>query len=229
MALPPILSLPSLTLLGSLNKGSLSGLLKTNAVGLATGANLAFNSEIDVTTFLAMTDPLLNFQWAARVLNMNVKGEYISSISTPGMRYDTKSIYREGKMHHYASFFDTDTIRMTVYADTTNTSNNFALNWMRSVKSHQGFYRLPKDYKRDVEIVLTDSFFMKVFRITAVGCWPTAWESYDLSSEGSSAIATTLTLNVDDVKFETDTRSLAAVSDNNTPIEVNPYDAFRIA
>ncbi len=147
------------------------------------------------------TDPILNFSWLAWIKGENVVPfSHITAIQTPSLTFETKPIYREGKMRHYASSFSADDMSMTMYTDAKAVTLDSASMWFRNVMDRDGYYHLPYEYKKDIVLYLLDQRGQSVFAWTYVGCWPKSMNSYSLGQD-SSVIMTELSLSVDDILF----------------------------
>lgn len=146
-------------------------------------------------------DPLLNYQWFAVIPGILEVGEYIMELSTPAIRYDQQQKFKNGKIHHYPGFFSVDDLSLVVYTDISRAGLDVAKKWMRSIRSEEGLYTVPALSKKEVYVYLLDQNDYIVFSWVYKGCWPTAWDSYQLQSTSASMLVTNLTLSVDDVEF----------------------------
>lgn len=147
------------------------------------------------------SDPLLNFQWFALIPGAIEQGEYIQTITTPSIRYDEQTKFRDGKMHHYAGFFSVDDISLTLYTEISGYATSLAANWIRNVRGADGMYGLPSQYKKTVLLAILDQNDYIVGGFKYHGCWPKSWDSYTLENTSSNILATVLQLSVDDVEF----------------------------
>lgn len=195
-------------LAGKLQKG-LAGPLKL--LNKLNGVTASFEQGI-IEAVQSRKDPLQSFQWIAFIDNgmgETIKPIMIDKIQTSGQRYDTKPVYRQGQMNHYASSYSTDNITISLYTDTTGQAITYCTNWFEAVRHPSGYFRLPAKYKRNVRVVMVDSVHNTVATFTFQGCWPTAYESYSLDA-GGTIIETTMQLSVDSVRVnESDAPSLS--------------------
>ncbi len=179
--------------------------------GEGTSAN-AYARQNVLQVMQGRGDPVLAFDWIAVILDPTVNSskqlpwQYIDKLATPALSIDVQQLFRNGKNLKFASAFSAESISLTLYTDVAGVGINYANNWVRSVYRSDSFYNLSKNYKRDIQIYMLDAKRSVVVDIRFVGCFPTAWDSYALSSDGS-ILETNLTLSVDDIKvsYETDT------------------------
>ena len=147
-------------------------------------------------------DPLLSHQWAAYIPNVLDDNTYIQAISTPSIRYDQQTRYNAGKVHNYAGIMSLDDISMTLYTEVSGYAPSLLSQWVRAIRSQEGLYNLPVEYKRTVVVVLLDQTNTIVAEFRYIGAWPTSWDSYQLQYGQASVLATEVTLSVDDVSFK---------------------------
>ena len=147
-------------------------------------------------------DPILSHQWAAYIPNVLDDSTYIQSISTPSIRYDQQTRYVSGKVHNYAGVMSLDDISMTLYTEASGYMPSLLSQWVRAIRSQEGLYNLPIEYKRTVIVVLLDQTNTIVAEFRYNGAWPTSWNSYQLQYGPASILATEISLSVDDVSFK---------------------------
>lgn len=148
-----------------------------------------------------LNDPLTAYQWFAIIPGVLEQGEYIQSITTPSLRYDEQTKFRDGKMHHYAGFFSVDDISMTLYTEISGYSTSLASKWLRNVRGADGMYGMPSQYKKTVLVSILDQNDGIIAGFKYSGCWPKSWDSYTLDYSSSTILATVVQLSVDDVEF----------------------------
>ena len=147
-------------------------------------------------------DPILSYQWAAYIPNVLDDNTYIQAISTPSIRYDQMTKYVSGKVHNYAGVMAMDDISMTLYTEATGYMPSLLSQWVRAIRSQDGIYNLPVNYKRTVVVVLLDIENTIVAEFRYIGAWPTSWNSYQLQYGAANVLATEVSLSVDDVSFK---------------------------
>ncbi len=146
-------------------------------------------------------DPLLSYQWAAYIPGVIDRHEYIMAITTPSIRYDQQPRFISGKVHHYAGFMSVDDVSMTIYTEVSGMAPSTMAHWVREIRSRDGLYNLPSQYKKTIVVVLLDQADRIVAEFRYEGAWPSSWSSYNLQFGQASYLVTETTLSVDDVSF----------------------------
>lgn len=205
----------------SLGRGGLQQVLN-NTIGAITGKGISgpIRSPSDVSSSplpagpignnvlkgaLARTDPILSFHWYAELPwldSFTLPWYYVEEAVTPFARYDTRSIYREGKSKHYAGTYSVDNLRLNFFMDSTNKSVDYFMYWMSLIKGPGGEFRIPSRYKKPISIVIMDVTNSVVLRITYTGCWPTGIDALNLNSGSSDRLVGNVEFSVDDVMVE---------------------------
>lgn len=167
------------------------------------------------------TDPVTNFDWIAVVvnkglsLNTTIPWYYINDIQTPSLSLSAADKYRAGRLVKFAELFTVDSCNIKIYSDTTGQAFNFCNDWVRSAYRDDDLYQLPSAYKKDIIVYILDVKRQIVVDVKLVGCFPTSWAGYNLSSGAASALETSLTLSVDDVRVNYDSQPTSIIASVN--------------
>lgn len=212
--------------LGGQAKGPVNSLTafinKANAIVSPTrniGNSYAAQNVLEVMK--SRGDPITNFDWIAVVvnkglsLNSTIPWYYINNIQAPGMNIAAVEKYRAGRQVKFADVFSVDACTIQLYSDTTGQAFNFCNDWIRSVYRDDDLYQLPSVYKKDIYIFILDITRAVVVDVKLIGCWPTQWAGYNLTSEGSAVLPTSLTLSVDDMRVNYDSQPTAIIESVN--------------
>ena len=191
----------------------LAGSGTTPAGARAPSGKGALNRLQDVA---ARSDPLLSVDWVGLVMDGNnptgaINWAYLDAIATPDLSIEATSVFRSGKMKHYAGVFSVGTMTLTFYTDRENKTMKFVSSWFNAIYNNKtGNFSLPKEYKKQVHLYFIDSANQEVASMRFFGCFPTSLSSYNLENGSSNPIVTTLTLSVDSVSIGSDAAQVAS-------------------
>lgn len=162
---------------------------------------------------LSRKDPVTSIDWIGLVVDSSnpqaLDWYYINSIQTPGIQIETRSVFRSGKMQHYAGTLSIDNLSLTLYTDATGAAMKFASSWINTVYNNQtGNYRLPREYKKSIYVYLLDVERAIVCQFKFFGCWPTSWASYQLGNGQAENLPTVLELAVDTFSISDDENNI---------------------
>ena len=169
-------------------------------------------------------DPVTNFEWIAMVVNKSpgAKDElpwyYIDEISVPLPNFGSTQKYVEGKDKKYADMFTINTCTIKVYTDVSGLAFNFCNMWCKSIYRDDNLYQMPLAYKKDIYVFILDPTRKIVVNMQLLGCWPSAWADYQLTSGAAEALGTSLTLSVDDFKMNYDSSPAAVTASINSVV-----------
>lgn len=155
-------------------------------------------------------EPVLSYQWVGIINDPNagpagqLPSEFIDGINTASIQVAPQVHTFNGMTKKTAGEFSVESITIKLYTDIRARTFNYADTWMRSTYRTDGFYNLPSQYKRDVQIYILDATNQTVTDIAFLGCFPTSYEAYSLNSD-ASLLETNLTLSVDECFFSFDT------------------------
>jgi hypothetical protein len=186
------------------------------------GNTYAKQNVLDVMS--SRGDPITTFEWIAVVVNKSVSLNttlpwyYINNIQMPSPSLGSEEKYVDGRMKKFASLFSLDGCTIKIYSDTTGTAFNFANDWLRATYRDDNLYQLPSAYKKNIYVFILDVTRKIVVDIQLIGCKPSAWQGYSLNSEGSAALETSLSLDVDDFRVNYDSNPTSIIANVNSAI-----------
>lgn len=184
----------------------------------------AFASKIVENELNKRMDPVTNFEWLAVVVNKNPGSKdelpwyYIDEISVPLPNFGSTQKYVEGKDKKYADMFTINTCTIKVYTDVSGLAFNFCNMWCKSIYRDDNLYQMPLAYKKDIYVFILDPTRKIVVNMQLLGCWPSAWADYQLTSGAAEALGTSLTLSVDDFKMNYDSSPAAVTASINSVV-----------
>lgn len=176
------------------------------------------------SAFYSRGDPITNFDWIAVVVNKSVSLNttmpwyYINNIQMPSPSIGSEEKFIDGRMKKFASIFGVDQCTIRVYSDTTGTAFNFANDWFRCTYRDDNLYQLPSVYKKTIYVFILDVTRQIVVDFQLIGCKPSTWQGYQLGSEGSAALETSLSLDVDDFRVNYDSNPTSIIASVNAAI-----------
>lgn len=212
------------------------GTQNANSPTRKTGAAFASRNAND--DLMKRLDPVTNFEWIAVVINKNPGSKdelpwyYIDEITVPSPTFGVNQKFMNGKDNKYAEWFTLGSCTMKIYSDVSGVAFNFCNMWIRSVFRDDNFYQMPINYKKDIFVFILDPTRKVVIDIQLLGCWPTAWADYNLTSGSAAALESSLTLSVDDFKMNYDsskdavTQSISNVIASSGANDNNGYGAL---
>lgn len=222
--------------------GVLESAIRGQGAGMGEGqGNLPPQAPSSLQGALSRRDPILSVDWIAIVVDRaNPKAidwYYIDALQTPSLNFEPQTVFRNGKMQHYAGPVSVNNLDITLYTDASGASMKFASSWFNSVfDNNSGNYRLPKDYKKDVYVYLYDAARQTLCEFKFFGCFPTSWGSYSLESASASPIPTTLELTVDFFSIGSDSalvqsevQKFAAAESTNFGFPTKPTDSVTLS
>jgi hypothetical protein len=133
---------------------------------------------------------------------------YVEEANCPFRRYETKSIFREGRDRHYPSKYAVDDLRLSIYMDSQNNAFQYLQAWNNAMitpfaatasATMGGGWGRPIDYKLPIYIYMLDVQNNVLAIIEYVECFPTVIDSYALDSGSSNRIVSHVNFSVGDV------------------------------
>lgn len=183
--------------------GVIESAIRGQNAGFGEGqANLPPQGPSVLEGALSRRDPILSVDWIGIVVDRANPGAldwyYIDAIQTPSLNFEPQTVFRNGKMQHYAGPVSVNNLDITLYTDASGAAMKFASSWFGAVyDNNNGNYRLPKDYKKDILVYMYDAARQTLCEFKFFGCFPTSWGSYNLESAQANTIPTTMELTVD--------------------------------
>lgn len=165
-------------------------------------SNPEFSNRAFIEAAEARGDPLLSMDWLAVIIDRSnpkaIEWSYIQAVQTPSIQIEPRSVFRAGKMAHYAGILSVENLSISMYTDTQARALKLVSSWVGSIyDNNSGNYKLPKDYMKDVYVYLLDSTYSTVCVMKFFKCFPTSWTSYSLDTSQTSPIVTTFDLSVE--------------------------------
>ena len=155
----------------------------------------------------ARKDPLLNVNWYIDLPIIDGKKlswEYIEEATLPYMSVEQSSVYRAGKMYHYAGHYSLDTLSLKCYEDSYGIVNAYANAWRQKiidpVTGQYGYAKSNDGYKKNIAITVLDVTQSMVFKMTYLGCFPMRQDALSLGSTVERVVPN-LEFSVDDVQI----------------------------
>lgn len=161
------------------------------------------------------SDPLLSFNWYCNLPPIAVDGKqarldwnYVEEATVPFRNYETRSVFRAGRMRHYAKSYSIDNLRLAFYLDTAGRTMEYLQMWDNAMvrkTTKQDMYReggqfgLPTNYKKDIKIHLVDPNRQELVELLYVECWPTNLDALNLNSGASDRLIANVNFSVGDV------------------------------
>ena len=160
-------------------------------------------AETQLSLIQNMPDPMLTFRWVAKTLPFGLPLHYIEGCDVPFNNIQvSEGVFVGGKYVYYAGSHSIQPFSLTIYEDRKGTGLAWINYWKSQVKDFQtGAYKLPKDYKRDIEIQQIDQKGLAVVTTKLIGCWPSDTAPVALNyTDGTGRIIYQQTMSVDDRK-----------------------------
>lgn len=160
-------------------------------------------------------DPVLSFDWIGVIIDPTVNvgkqmpWQYIDGLTTPSLSVDQHSLFFNGLTKKFASVYSTGGVSLKLFTDVKAKSFNYANYWMRSSYREDGFYGLPRAYKKDIQVFILDATREIVVDLRFLGCFPVSWDQYTLDAT-NGILETTLQLSVDEMYLNYDSDFSAA-------------------
>lgn len=133
---------------------------------------------------------------------------FVEEATMPFRQFQSKAIFREGRDRNYPEKYTVDTLRLAMYADSSNTSLKYIQAWNNAVLTPfsassagqlAGGWGRPSDYKKPIYIYLLDVTKSVMAIVQYTECWPISVDSYQMTSNGSERILNHVTFSVGDV------------------------------
>lgn len=182
---------------GSFTKERVGNGLSVDGFGVATTLADAWN----------LPDPILSFEWAAAVYkpdssDMAIAPVFLESISIPSLDFTVDPVFRNGRVIRFLSKRSDLTANIKLYTTTGGASFDFISNWIYSASNTEnGNYRLPSEYKRNIEVFIYDIARNVVVRYTLIGCFIENWTQFSLETS-NERLATEARISIDDIRLE---------------------------
>jgi hypothetical protein len=133
---------------------------------------------------------------------------FVEEATMPFRQFASKAIFREGRDRNYPDKYSVDTLRLAVYADSSNTSLKYLQAWNNAVLTPfsaatagqlAGGWGRPSDYKKPIYIYLLDVTKSVIAIVQYTECWPISVDTYQMGSNSSERLVNHVTFSVGDV------------------------------
>ncbi len=110
---------------------------------------------------------------------------------------DLHPIFTQGYSTYYPTVANIDPFTIDFYEDSSFTVYQFMVTWRLLVLDRLGNYGLPRQYKKQMAITLTDISGVDGLHLAFNGVWPLRMPSWRLVSDSSERIHTTVSFSAD--------------------------------
>ncbi len=181
--------------LSTLVSGAIGGVVGGIAGGAINAAAGLLSSSLGGSVFSASSATTL--PWS-----------YVESATLPFRSVQTKAIFREGRDRFYPDKYTVDSLRLGIYADSSNNALKYLQAWNNALiapfaannaATQGGSWGRPINYKKTIYIYLVDVTNQVLASVQYVECWPTSIDAYQLNSDSSTRIINEVTFSVGDV------------------------------
>jgi len=133
---------------------------------------------------------------------------YVEQATLPFRTFETQHIFREGRPRSYPTKYSVGTLRLGIYADSTNIALQYLQTWNNAIitpfssstsSTMGGGWGRPSDYKFPIFIYLVDVTSNTLALVEYTECWPSSIEAYSMESGNSNRIINQVTFEVGDV------------------------------
>lgn len=161
-------------------------------------------------------EPIYHYCWFCylpAVGGYRLPWNYVEEFTAPFRSFDVVNQYQRGKVKHYAGQHSVSNLSLRLYDDSSGKAGAYMENWRMSVMGKGGTYMYPRDYKKDIELIILDvSRFFTVYNIVYKGCWPVNSDPYNLASNSSDRIVMSAEFSVDDIEIRVRNTSIGGLA-----------------
>ena len=149
--------------------------------------------------------PMPAWRWVAKFTGPSIPGVnfdhlVIEKVTLPnGESLPASGSFGSGRTTYYPDFPEVSTISVDMYETQAGVANLSLTNWQLAVKSRDGWYGIPTDYKCELRANLFGylSNTQSVLTYSAEGVWPTDAGSLDLNYTEDNRTIVTATFSCD--------------------------------
>jgi hypothetical protein len=131
--------------------------------------------------------------------------------------------YVAGMHIKFPKDYDVPPLVMTLYEETDFSALKYIQKWRRKIIDNDGNYGIPKDYKKDLTVVINDLEGGDAISVTYIGCFPTHVMGYQLDSGIGHFLMTIVNFSVDKVRLTGDVGTSP-----NIDVELEPIPGSEI-
>lgn len=147
-------------------------------------------------------EPLLDFKWHCLSMPFGFDTDYVETIGLPFPTLAVKEMYGAANSTFYPGAMSVAAFDITFYEDSKARSRNYLRMWHERIRHpSEGYYYLPSNYKRDIEVELLDTQNKPVLGVRLKGCWPTQSNAWDLTSNGNGRLTIQQNFAVDGMEY----------------------------
>jgi hypothetical protein len=162
-------------------------------------------NKFDQNFIYTLDTPMPKWRWMAKFIGPDIPGVdfnalLVERIAGPnGETLQVDSSFGGGRTTYFPSFPDSGPITLSIYETDAGAANLSIANWKEKVKSQEGWYGLPVDYKCRLIVNLFgyQSNTQPVYTYSFEGVWPSDAGQLDLSYTEDDRIIITGTFSTD--------------------------------
>jgi hypothetical protein len=132
------------------------------------------------------TDPLLRFYWDISIQSPGgvIKPEYVEEVNVPLPKYESDSATFQARKYYFAKFEDFGVTTIKFYEDVNCTVTKWLRAWQQKIKSENGNYKVPTEYKGTITAMAKDPTDATTTTFVMYGVFPTQVPAIPFGSTG---------------------------------------------
>lgn len=148
-------------------------------------------------------DPLLRFYWdiAFNTPVGTIGAEFVEEVNVPLPKYESDSATFQARKYYFAKFEDFGVTTIKFYMDVDGKVITWLRNWQQRIKSRDGNYKVPGEYKGTIVVHSQDPTGAQMQKYTMRGAFPTQVPSLPFGSTGE-IISLDVEFSIDSVEVE---------------------------
>lgn len=153
-------------------------------------------------------DPLLFFRWVVTgevpfSQQFGIDHTWIESVELPFPNIQADGVFGGSTYSYFPQFHNVAAVTVNIYGDGEGKFLKWLMYWKSQVKNlSTGLYKLPYQYKRDLQVSLLNSKGSEIVKAKLLGIWPADTGNLSLDYNGSERVIVSQNFSVDDVVFE---------------------------
>lgn len=168
---------------------------------------------------LTRDDPLMNFNWycvlpqitGTAYGSVGLPWYFVEEAQVPSRSYQSRSIFRDGRLKHYPSLYSVDNLYLTIYLDSSAQAWNYLKTWNAAImdpfaRTNASFmggrYNTPFKYKKDIAIYFLDNQKQISVQVLLSECWPISVETFSMNSTGGQRVVARVGFSVGDMYMD---------------------------
>lgn len=132
-------------------------------------------------------DPLFDFMWDIQILapgGARFAPEYVENFDVPLPKFEAGSATFQARKYYFAEFEDFGTATLTFYEDVRCTIWRNLRTWQKKIKTEDGNYNVPAEYKGTIHGIIHDPHVNTRVRFQLNGTFPTIVPNLPLGNTG---------------------------------------------